>query len=76
MLKFINKKIFVGSFFMGLILMLFFEREKDKVLVYPTLDNIKDIEYIDRNNLCYEYRADIVECPMDSSKIKKIPIQN
>ena len=76
MFKFINKKIFVCSFFMGILFILFFEQEKDKVFVYPTPDNIKDVEYVDKNNTCYEYNEELVECPLDSSKIKSVPIQN
>ena len=76
MLKFINKKIFIISFLVGLLLIIFLETEKEKVVVYPTVENVKEIEYVDKNGLCYEYRQELVKCPANSNNIKKIPIQN
>ena len=48
MLKFINIKVFIISFLIGLIFIAYTPEMKESIYVYPTPDNIKDIEYKDR----------------------------
>ena len=76
MFKFINIKIFVISFILGIIFINYVPHENSLIYVYPTPDNIKNVEYKDKTNTCYEYIEELINCPSDKNKIKKIPTQN
>ena len=75
MFKFINKKVFALSFILGLIFIYFAPNDNSLIYVYPTPDNIKKVEYKDKTDTCYEYIEELVDCPTDKNKIKKIPTQ-
>ena len=76
MFKFLDKKIFLLSFILGLIFIYFTPPDESLIYVYPTPDNVKKIEYKDKINTCYEYIEELISCPKDKSEIKKIPMQN
>ena len=76
MFKFIDKKIFLLSFILGLIFIYYTPADGSLIYVYPTPDNVKKIEYKDKINMCYEYIEELISCPRDKSEIKKIPTQN
>ena len=76
MFKFIDKKIFLLSFILGLIFIYYTPADESLIYVYPTPDNVKKIEYKDKINMCYEYIEELISCPRDKSEIKKIPTQN
>ena len=75
MLKFINIPIFILSFIVGIIFNYITEPEKTPVNVYPTPDNIEQIEYTDKAGNCFKFGHKKVKCPDDKKKIKVIPIQ-
>lgn len=76
MFKFINIKIFVISFILGIIFINYVPYENSLIYVYPTPDNIKKVEYKDKTNTCYEYIEELINCPSEKKNIKKIPTQN
>ena len=76
MFRFINIKIFLVSLAIGLLFVYLSSSGKSIIYVYPTPDNIKEIEYIDKAGNCFQYDANQIACPVDLSHIKNIPIQN
>lgn len=72
--RIINIKIFLLSFFFGL-LFTYFNDDKKKIYVYPNPSNIEIFEYKDKADNCFEYMMEEIKCPLDKSKINNIPIQ-
>ena len=73
--KFVNLGIFILSFLVGLVFNYVTDEPKTEIYVYPTPDNCKHIEYIDKAGNCYEFEAVGVKCPKDADDIREIPIQ-
>ena len=72
--KVINIKFFLISFFIGL-LYIYYENDKKKVYIYPTLHNYNELEYRDKANNCFNYNIKEVKCPSKKTDIYTIPIQ-
>lgn len=75
MKNFINLPAFLISLAIGLLFVYLTEPPHKIVYVYPTPENVNDIEYRDKADNCFEYKMKNVECPSDKSKIKSIPMQ-
>ena len=73
--KYISFPIFLISLAVGLLFVYLQEPPSTVIYVYPTPDNVNDIEYKDRANNCFVFNAVEVTCPQDTSKIQSIPIQ-
>lgn len=73
--KFLNLPIFICSFIVGVLFVQLSSPSNTIVLVYPTPDNIKHIEYKDKVNNCFVYDVNKIKCPSDQKDIKKIPVQ-
>ena len=74
-LKFISIKIFITSLAIGLLYVYLFNPDPTIIYVYPTPDNVGQVEYKDKANNCFQFEANEVSCPKDKSKIKTIPVQ-
>ena len=74
-LKFISIKIFITSLAIGLLYVYLFNPDPTIIYVYPTPENVGQVEYKDKANNCFQFEANEVSCPKDKSKIKTIPIQ-
>ena len=74
--KYISFKVFLVSLSIGLLFAYLSTPEPTIIHVYPTPDNVAEMEYIDKANNCFKFDATEVKCPSDRSLIKKIPIQN
>jgi hypothetical protein len=48
-------------------------RDETIIYVYPTPDNIEKVEYIDKAQNCFKFKATTVKCDSNS---KDIPIQS
>lgn len=67
--------IFVASFFIGMCLVFLSPMEYKTVFVYPTPDNVKNIQYKDTAGTCYQFEANSISC--DSvKKVSAIPAQS
>jgi hypothetical protein len=44
--------------------------------VYPTPDNVNDIEYVDMANNCFQFESKELACPVNMKNVKDIPVQN
>lgn len=68
----IDCKIFIISLIIGLLYVYLSVPTPKLIYVYPTPDNIDNIEYVDIANNCYEFTKKEVNCDTNS---KNIPIQ-
>lgn len=73
--KFIHYPAFIISFLLGIIFVFLAAPQNKIVHVYPTPDNVNNIEYIDHAKNCYTFRAQKISCPSDAAAVKTIPIQ-
>jgi hypothetical protein len=74
--KYISVKVFLLSLSVGLLFAYLSTPPPTIIHVYPTPDNVNEMEYIDKANNCFKFDAKEVKCPSDESLIKKIPLQN
>ena len=74
-LKYVSIKIFITSLAIGLLYVYLFNPDPTIIYVYPTPDNVGQVEYKDKANNCFQFEANEVSCPKDKSKIKTIPVQ-
>jgi hypothetical protein len=74
-LKYISIKIFITTLAIGLLYVYLFNPDPTIIYVYPTPDNVGQVEYKDKANNCFQFEANEVSCPKDKSKIKTIPVQ-
>lgn len=73
--KLFSLPIFLISLSIGLLFVYLNEPSPTVIYVYPTPDNVNNIEYKDRVGNCYTFEANEVQCPSDSNLIKSIPVQ-
>ena len=74
-LKYISFKVFLVSLSIGLLFAYLSTPPPTIIYVYPTPDNVNQMEYVDKADNCFKFEANEVKCPSDRSLIKKIPIQ-
>jgi hypothetical protein len=46
------------------------------IYVYPTPENVGNVQYKDNANNCFLFDANEVKCPTDGTEIKTTPIQS
>ena len=73
-MKFFSLKAFILGLMIGLFFIYIIEPKYKKIYVYPTPENINDIQYVDKANNCFSFVANKKECSRDID-IKNIPIQ-
>jgi len=73
--NYIDFKIFFISLAIGIFFVYINQSASTIIYVYPTPDNIKNIQYKDHIGNCFEFDAKQVSCPEDKTKIHTIPIQ-
>ena len=74
-MKFINVPVFIASFLIGLVIVYIYVPEMRRIYVYPTPENVEQMQYRDQTETCFEYQQEEVECPGNSSDIFKIKPQ-
>ena len=74
-MKFINVPIFLSSLCIGIFISYITAPKRTVILVYPTPDNIEEIQYKDDSESCFGYSSHAVDCPSDINKIREYPIQ-
>ncbi len=74
--KYIDIRVIIVSLAVGLLFVYIWQPEQKIIYVFPTPDNIEQVQYKDKANNCYKFGATEVSCPSDKNKIKNIPLQN
>lgn len=64
--------IFLVSFVIGMVCVYLSPMEYKTVIVYPSPENVKKIQYKDKADQCFDFSARLVDCTPDA---KKIPVQ-
>lgn len=72
--KFISLPIFLISFCIGILFVYLSPPQYTTIIVYPTPDNVENIEYYDKAGTCHQYKFTEVKC--NNTNTKNIPIQN
>lgn len=75
-MKLISIPIVILSFIVGLGFVYFTAPPSRVVLIYPTPENINNIQFKDATDNCFSFNDERVKCPSDVSKIHQIPVQN
>jgi len=73
--KYIDLKIFIISFSIGLFFVYILGSDKKVIYVYPNPTNINDYIVQDKTNNCFKYNYKEVNCPTDTFSIKQAPMQ-
>ena len=58
----------------GIIGILFVKPTQNVIYKYPTPENAGKIVYKDKNDVCYVYKAQQVDCDKNESKLKDFPL--
>lgn len=72
MLKYINIRYLLISFFIGLVFMYISGPEYEYITIYPTKDNKDKFQFRDQGKNCFTLESAKVEC---SPIAEKIPLQ-
>ena len=75
-MKFISIPIVIISFAIGVFCVYHTAPASKVILIYPTPENVSDVQYKDKTNTCFSFTNNFVECPEKQSSITNIPIQN
>ena len=73
--KFIDFRVFIISLGLGLLFVYIYQPKSTTIYVYPTPDNINNIQYRDKANTCYKFESTQIKCPKNKNKIHSIPMQ-
>lgn len=74
-MKFINIPAFIISLSIGIFLVYIGNPRPSVIYVYPTPDNVDQIQYKDRSGTCFGFEAQQVTCPANKKLIREYPIQ-
>ena len=58
----------------GIIGILFVKQTQNVIYKYPTPENAGKIVYKDKNDVCYVYKTQQVDCDKNESKLKDFPL--
>jgi hypothetical protein len=72
----IDINFFIIALSVGLLFVYIHNPNKHVVYVFPTPENVNSVQYKDLSDNCYQFKANEVSCPKDSSKIEKYSIQH
>ena len=74
-LKHIKIPVFIFSLAIGLLFVYMFNPEKRKIFVYPSPENVNNVQYKDSTGACFEFKQTKTKCPESDSEISKVPAQ-
>ena len=68
--NFIDFKIFLISLSFGLFLNYVLDPTQKTIFVYPTPDNISDVQIKDHTDKCFQFKAEQIPCPKNEKEIE------
>jgi hypothetical protein len=71
----INYKVFIITFFIGLLFVYLLGTNTKIIYIYPTPDNHSQFSVKDKSNTCFSYKPVKTKCPSEKSKISSYPFQ-
>jgi hypothetical protein len=74
-LKYIRIPIFIVSLAIGILFVYLTNPDKRKIFVYPSPDNVNNIQYKDSTGACFEFKETKIKCPENEKDISKVPAQ-
>ena len=73
--KYISPVAFLISLAIGIFFVYLSNPKPEVIIVYPTPENVGNIQYKDKAGMCFEFEATDVVCP-ENNTAQQIPIQN
>jgi hypothetical protein len=73
--KYINLPVFIISLAFGIFAVYVTMPDTRTIYVYPTPENIEQLQYRDKTDTCFSLRQKEVKCPKNESEITRIPAQ-
>jgi hypothetical protein len=73
--KYISLPVFIISFAVGMLCSYLWGDDLKIIHIFPTPNNVKKIQYVDKSGNCYSYQYKEVQCPSDKSLITETPLQ-
>ena len=74
--QYINIHVFIVSLAIGIFAVYVMnDSDKRKIKVYPTPDNIEQIQYKDNSGTCFQFKQTQVNCPANPKDISRIVAQ-
>mgnify|MGYP006187262589 CR=1 FL=1 len=74
--KYIDARLFIISLALGLFFVYIYQPTPSIIYVYPTPDNVKNLQYKDKVDNCYSFDAIEVKCPDNRDEIFTVPMQS
>jgi hypothetical protein len=74
-LKYIRIPIFIVSLAIGILFVYLTNPDKRKIFVYPSPDNVNNVQYKDSSGACFEFKETKIKCPENEKDISKVPAQ-
>ena len=74
-LKYIRIPIFIVSLAIGILFVYLTNPDKRKIFVYPSPDNVNNVQYKDSTGACFEFKQTNIKCPENEKDISKVPAQ-
>ncbi len=73
--KYIDIRIFIASFAIGLFFVYVLGPEIKTIYMYPSPSNYLKTQYKDNTDQCFQFKPNETDCPMNPFNIKTVPIQ-
>jgi len=73
--KYINIKLFLISFAVGLFFVYVLGPETKTIYMYPSPSNYTKMQYKDDTDQCFNFKPTETKCPMNPFSIKTVPVQ-
>ena len=73
--KYIDIRIFIASFAIGLFFVYVLGPEIKTIYMYPSPSNYLKTQYKDNTDQCFQFKPIKTDCPMNPFNIKTVPIQ-
>lgn len=74
-MKYIDLRIFLISLLVGLLFVYLVDSPTKEVFVFPTPENIGQVQFVDNTKTCFDFEPTEVKCPADNGDVKDYDVQ-